>query len=434
MTNFTTDSKGWTWVFRKGKSHNSKPIDNPFVKDLEKIATSFYVSNFPDSLDAKGLWKVCQPFGRIVDAFIANKRSKLGKRFGFVRFLGVSNVDNFVKTLSNIWIGSYHLYCSVSRFQRSLKRETNSTHQNATAHSHPVMSSYEPYIYNAKRSYVSVAQGENTSKETTQEKVKTNLIHLDDSDLIKVDDISKVALVKMKNVDTISNLYHLCKNEGFVGLKILYVGGLWIWFQFNSEAACAAFKANASLKKLWTAVRTVSPSFKVDERMIWLEIHGLPLCAWGSNAYKKVANHFGRFMFFDSDFDTCMGLGRVCIATKRQSFISESAKVVTNGEPFEVHVQEVGSWSINISDDSESLDKEDASFEDDNKSVNGVDKNLEELDDLDIMKPLEEPLEEHICNNNMNIEADHIEDVSDDSCPPGFENATYCHNKVPTPS
>lgn len=92
---------------------------------------------------------------------------------------------------------------------------------------------------------------------------------------------------------------------------------------------------------------------------------------------------------------------------------------------------EVGSWSINISDDTESLDKEDASFEDDNKSVNGVETNLEELDDLDdIMKPLEE----HICDDNMNIEDDHVEDVSDDNRPPGFENATYCHNKVPTSS
>ncbi|GJZ34139.1 hypothetical protein Tco_0579575, partial [Tanacetum coccineum] len=54
---FNSDSDGWTWVFRKDKQQNSKPIDNPFFKDLGKIATSFYVSNFPDSLDAKGIWK-----------------------------------------------------------------------------------------------------------------------------------------------------------------------------------------------------------------------------------------------------------------------------------------------------------------------------------------------------------------------------------------
>ncbi|GKA94542.1 hypothetical protein Tco_0816580 [Tanacetum coccineum] len=53
-----------------------KPIGNPFHKDLDKVAPSFYVSNFPDSIDSKGLWNVCAPYGRLVDVFIANKRSK----------------------------------------------------------------------------------------------------------------------------------------------------------------------------------------------------------------------------------------------------------------------------------------------------------------------------------------------------------------------
>nr|GEY26311.1 RNA-directed DNA polymerase, eukaryota [Tanacetum cinerariifolium] len=73
-----SDHNGWTWVFGKNKHHQTKPIDNPYVKDVEKIATSFFVTNFPNSLDAKNLWKEFQHFGRIVDAFIANKRSKQG--------------------------------------------------------------------------------------------------------------------------------------------------------------------------------------------------------------------------------------------------------------------------------------------------------------------------------------------------------------------
>nr|GEW81175.1 RNA-directed DNA polymerase, eukaryota, reverse transcriptase zinc-binding domain protein [Tanacetum cinerariifolium] len=64
---------GWTWVFGTNNKQHSKPIDDPFVKDMENIAMSFYVSNFPNSLDAKNLWKEFQPSRRIVDAFIANK-------------------------------------------------------------------------------------------------------------------------------------------------------------------------------------------------------------------------------------------------------------------------------------------------------------------------------------------------------------------------
>ncbi|GJY99526.1 hypothetical protein Tco_0516956 [Tanacetum coccineum] len=67
---------GWTWIFRNNNNHNSKPIDNPHHRDLEKVATSFYVSNLPDSLDAKGLWNACVKYGRLVDSFIVNKRSE----------------------------------------------------------------------------------------------------------------------------------------------------------------------------------------------------------------------------------------------------------------------------------------------------------------------------------------------------------------------
>ncbi|GKE76946.1 hypothetical protein Tco_1543066, partial [Tanacetum coccineum] len=55
----TTDVNGWTWIFRNNKDPNTKPIENPYHKDMEKVATSFYVSNIPDSLDVKGLWKAC---------------------------------------------------------------------------------------------------------------------------------------------------------------------------------------------------------------------------------------------------------------------------------------------------------------------------------------------------------------------------------------
>ncbi|GKB45544.1 RNA-directed DNA polymerase, eukaryota, reverse transcriptase zinc-binding domain protein [Tanacetum coccineum] len=98
------------WVFGKITKPASKLLVNPFVKDVEKITMLFFVTNFPESLDANNIEGCFTRFGRIVDAFIANKRSKTGKRFSFVRFLGVRNGEDFAKTMSNIWIGSYHLF------------------------------------------------------------------------------------------------------------------------------------------------------------------------------------------------------------------------------------------------------------------------------------------------------------------------------------
>ncbi|GJZ37561.1 RNA-directed DNA polymerase, eukaryota [Tanacetum coccineum] len=65
--------------------------------DLSKISTSIYVSNFPETFTAKELFHACKQYGHVVDSFIPKKRSKEGKRFGFVRFINVFNTERLGK-------------------------------------------------------------------------------------------------------------------------------------------------------------------------------------------------------------------------------------------------------------------------------------------------------------------------------------------------
>ncbi|GJV14679.1 RNA-directed DNA polymerase, eukaryota [Tanacetum coccineum] len=303
-----TDPNGWTWIFRNNKTTSFKPIGNPFHRDVDKVATSFFVTNIPDSLDAKGLWNACTPYGRLIDAFVANKRSKAGKRFGFIRYMGVTDPSSFVRVL----------------------------------------------------------------------------------------------LVKLKDLDSASNMYVICKNEGFVDFKIHHVGGSWIWIQFPSPEACENFRVNATMINISSAIRTVTPSFKVDERLIWIEIRGLRLCAWGSNTFKKVACLFGKFMFFEVNQSTSMSTARVCISTKSHQPVSEKVKVNVHGNTFDVLVHEIGTWSINIEEE-----VQDSSSSED----------MNEIEKVGILLS-EEP-------RNVNIEDPQPEketNTSDLSCPPGFKN------------
>ncbi|GJU23715.1 RNA-directed DNA polymerase, eukaryota [Tanacetum coccineum] len=82
------------------------------------ISKSIFVTNFPDNTSAKDLWEVCKGYGTVVDVFIPNRKSRSGKRFAFVRFIKVGNVDRLVENLCTLWIGRMHLHANVVRYDR----------------------------------------------------------------------------------------------------------------------------------------------------------------------------------------------------------------------------------------------------------------------------------------------------------------------------
>ncbi|GJY20644.1 RNA-directed DNA polymerase, eukaryota, reverse transcriptase zinc-binding domain protein [Tanacetum coccineum] len=331
----------------------------------------------PPALTSKGLWTVCAPYGRLVDAFIANKLSKGGKRFGFIRFIGVKDANVFVKTLSNIWIGSYHIFITPAINQRS-NPITNPKPQTTN----PTQSFNNPSIQNAFP-ILNTNVTKNTIPATKAEQPKPNtkpshtnpkrIITFNDQDLINVINTDSILLVKLKDIDSMSNMYTICRNEGFSDLNIHHVGGYWIWIQFPSSSACSKFQENESLKKLYSVKRAPSSNFTVDERILWIEISGLPLCAWGSNAYKKIACSFGKFLFFEKEDLSALSSGRVCISSKSQGLISENVQVEINNELFEATVQEIGSWCIKIIDDYIDLSS--------NDNIKDVDTSSESIDD-----------------------------------------------------
>ncbi|GJS13276.1 nucleotide-binding alpha-beta plait domain-containing protein [Tanacetum coccineum] len=57
---------------RNWNSYKSKEVQT------QLISKSVFVTNFPDHICARDLWKICNDYGSVVDAFIPFKRSKVG--------------------------------------------------------------------------------------------------------------------------------------------------------------------------------------------------------------------------------------------------------------------------------------------------------------------------------------------------------------------
>lgn len=65
------------------------------------------------------MWRIFEEFRMAVDVFIPQKRAKDGKKFGFVRFKGVSNAVELEALLQEIMVQRSRLFSNQATFKRS---------------------------------------------------------------------------------------------------------------------------------------------------------------------------------------------------------------------------------------------------------------------------------------------------------------------------
>ncbi|GJZ52781.1 RNA-directed DNA polymerase, eukaryota [Tanacetum coccineum] len=101
-------------MFRGGSQYSNASL-------LERLSCNIYITNFPKQLSAKELWSTCVQYGTVLDVYIPKKVSKQGKPFAFARFNKVTDVDQLIKNLRSVWLGNFHMYANVARFNRDIK-------------------------------------------------------------------------------------------------------------------------------------------------------------------------------------------------------------------------------------------------------------------------------------------------------------------------
>ncbi|GKA55857.1 nucleotide-binding alpha-beta plait domain-containing protein [Tanacetum coccineum] len=230
--------------------------------DVLKISTSVFVTNFPEQASAKDLWNACKQYGHVVDAFIPNKRSKAGKRFGFVRFIKVFDVERLVGNLCTVWIGRHRIHANAARFHRP--KGSTSSHQPAmkgkirdssigntkdNGHRDDV-SSYANVVKNQSQ-----GNGENDSKP---------VLVLDDS-CVNTQDYSCCLNGKVKEVGVLENLKVALGNEGFTDIDLRYMGGLWVMIAFDSVEAKEKFLLSTGVCSWFSQLIQASSEFRADE-------------------------------------------------------------------------------------------------------------------------------------------------------------------------
>ncbi|GJR95932.1 nucleotide-binding alpha-beta plait domain-containing protein, partial [Tanacetum coccineum] len=230
--------------------------------DVSRISTSIFVTNFPDSFKAKDLFHVCKQYGHVVDSFIPMKRTKEGKRFGFVRFINVFSVERLVSNLCTIWVDRLKLRANIARFNRAPLNRSNVHFDRGVnlRKDQGFADSGQSYSNVVKRN----ALNDNKGNETP-------VLVLDDNCLLSKD-LSKCLLGRVKEFASLANLRMSLNNEGFMGVKIQYMGEMWVMLEFGNQKSLALFRDNVSVGSWFSQINQASMDFVADGRIAWVEL------------------------------------------------------------------------------------------------------------------------------------------------------------------
>nr|GEV78470.1 RNA-directed DNA polymerase, eukaryota [Tanacetum cinerariifolium] len=236
------------------------------------ISKLIFVTNFSDNTTAKDLWEVCEGYGSVVDVFIPNRKSRSGKRFAFVRFIKVDDVDRLVENLCTLWIGRMHLHANVVRYDRP---PISSSRPNVAPRS-----SAKPvpkFSGNGAPSFVSVLKGN-----------PNTINHISTSPATVLDDECLVE----RDLDNFQ-------------VRIVYLGGLWVMIELPSIDTKRRFMKHVGVASWFNQIRMAQSDFASRERIVWLDIKGVPLHAWSRPTFFKIGSRWGEVLELEDNKDDC---------------------------------------------------------------------------------------------------------------------------------
>nr|GEY86813.1 RNA-directed DNA polymerase, eukaryota [Tanacetum cinerariifolium] len=290
--------------------------------DVSRILILIFITNFSDSFSAKDLFYSCKQYGHVVNSFIPTKRAKDGKRFGFVRFINVFNVERLVNNLCTIWVGRLKFHANVARFKREFMKGSGNTDkmENVLNKSKPKGPHKEVGKSVIGKSFMSVVKDSKLVKETKS----SPAIVLED-DCLNARDLSLSLMGRVKELASSANLKKALCNEGFDGVKISYLGELWILLEFETAKAKDSFRGSVGAGSWFSILKQAYAEFVPE----------------------------GELLDVDDYDETNFHFKSVCILTKVYENIYESFKIVFWGKVYWVCASEVPGWTPEFSEDEE---------------------------------------------------------------------------------
>ncbi|KAJ9556366.1 hypothetical protein OSB04_010980 [Centaurea solstitialis] len=273
--------------------------------NLNQKAWTFFFSNFPEGESESSMWKTFACQGVVVDLYIAKKRSRWGKRFGFVRFIKVVDWKRLEVDLNNIWVGTYRIRANLARFNRKRNKIRDGVVKEGPLVPRECGTGYE--------SSGAVVMGGKHLEKVVVSPSPENLASLDRS-----------LVGELKSFQSLISLGDLRILEGWPEVRFSYLGGLSVLLEFPSNDASSLFLSGASQvwKDWFSSLNRWSVAHLPAKRIALLDVYGIPF--EGASGLRK-------------------SVGQVYVLTEKKDWIIDSAVAIIEEARFHIRVME-RSW------------------------------------------------------------------------------------------
>ncbi|GJT12683.1 RNA-directed DNA polymerase, eukaryota [Tanacetum coccineum] len=175
---------------------------------------------------------------------------------------------------------------------------------------------------------------------------------IDDSCVVKRD-LQNHVMGEVKQFSLISNLRNLLLAEGFHIVNLAYIGGLWVIVELESSKVKSKFMKHVGVGSWFSRLCDAQSDFVSRDRIVWVDIEGVPLHAWSRSTFVKIGSKWGEVMEMEENKDDMFARKRICIKTSQEDNILDKFKIIVKGKVFVVRAKELFTWSPVFKDDTE---------------------------------------------------------------------------------
>nr|GEX41186.1 RNA-directed DNA polymerase, eukaryota, reverse transcriptase zinc-binding domain protein [Tanacetum cinerariifolium] len=265
---------------------------------------TMYNLTLRDDVGSCDLWKACEAYGKVVDVFIPNRRSKSGKRFAFVR-----------RMLSNLNVLAIRFILRVI----------------------PLRSCMVAMVL-MSRLFVALLMFRTNVNNSLE-------LVLDESCTVSRD-LTRHVTGKVKDIESITNLRTLLLKEGFPNVNLSYLGGLWVLIELENVSSKNSLLEHVGVSSWFQILQAASKDFVSEERVVWVDIEGVPLNVWSRGTFLKIGNKWGKTLDIKDNSGASFARKRLCVLTKQPKFILENFKVIYKGKISMVRAKELFTWTL----------------------------------------------------------------------------------------